>query len=94
MRAQWASRMSQLLARGGILICLEFPLYKEPNEPGPPWPLKGVHWDILARGGDGINVDDQDKSSDGNFRRLFHLKPERSYESGRGTDMISAWELK
>ncbi|KAJ6145495.1 hypothetical protein N7470_009390 [Penicillium chermesinum] len=94
MRSQWASRMAQLLAPGGVLVCLEFPLFKDPTETGPPWSLKGVHWDILARGGDGININLADNSSGGSFKRLLHVKPERSYESGKGTDMLSIWELK
>ncbi|KXG52039.1 Pyridoxal phosphate-dependent transferase, major region, subdomain 1 [Penicillium griseofulvum] len=54
MRAQWASRMAELLVPGGLLVCLEFPLFKDPSLLGPPWPLQGVHWNLLSEGGDGI----------------------------------------
>ena len=53
MREDWARRMSELLAPGGVLVCLEFPLWKGLSELGPPWSLKGVYWNLLAQGGDG-----------------------------------------
>ena len=46
--------MGELLAPEGVLVCLEFPNFKDPREPGPPWPVVGVYADILAEGGDGI----------------------------------------
>ncbi|KAK5993985.1 putative thiol methyltransferase 2 [Cladobotryum mycophilum] len=50
MRQDWARRMSQLLNPNGVLICLEFPLFRDLNELGPPWGLRGVYWDLLAKG--------------------------------------------
>ncbi|KAE8338033.1 hypothetical protein BDV24DRAFT_177144 [Aspergillus arachidicola] len=100
MRPQWAARMSQVVAPGGVLVCLEFPMYKDPTQPGPPWGLNGVHWDLLARGGDGIKnireeaeVDQVDQLP-GQFRRLQYHKPTRSYGAGRGTDMLNDSEAK
>ncbi|KAL4910300.1 hypothetical protein BDW74DRAFT_173758 [Aspergillus multicolor] len=83
-RPHWASRMAELLRPGGMLICLEFPMYKDPALPGPPWGVNGVHWELLAGGDAGI----------GRFTRRVYLKPERTFEVGRGTDMLSVWERK
>ncbi|KAI1414467.1 S-adenosyl-L-methionine-dependent methyltransferase [Hypoxylon sp. FL1857] len=97
MRKDWARRMSELLSPSGVLVCLEFPLYKELTAPGPPWGLKGVHWNILAEGGDGI-IDKESASEtgqlQGQFERIAYFKPQRSYEIGKGTDMFSVWKLK
>ncbi|CAG7928885.1 unnamed protein product [Penicillium olsonii] len=90
MRSRWASRMAHLLSTGGMLVCLEFPLYKDPSLLGPPWGLKGVHWNLLEEGGDGIVGSGKTTGeSDGRFRRALYIKPERSYEHGQGTDMLS-----
>jgi hypothetical protein len=93
--------MSELLAPSGVLVCLEFPLYKDFKLPGPPWPLReGIYWDLLVAGGDGILQDEeasrtavQSPSSGGSFVRLGYFKPERTYEIARGTDMLSIWGL-
>lgn len=100
MRPQWAARMGQLVRPDGLLVCLEFPTYKDPSLPGPPWGLNGVHWDLLARGGDGVtNIakEPEDIATgelSGLFRRLWYVKPTRSYESGKGTDMLSVYIRK
>lgn len=90
--------MSQLLHPGGLLVCLEFPMYKDTSLPGPPWGLNGVHWDLLARGGDGItNITKEEEDEDsgiqlsGQFRRAQYFRPIRSYPSGKGTDMLSIY---
>ncbi|KAF7591732.1 hypothetical protein BBP40_001176 [Aspergillus hancockii] len=100
LRPQWVARMEQLVALDGVLVCLEFPMYKSPTAPGPPWGLNGVHWDLLARGGDGLahigketEVDRADELP-GRFRRLLYRKPARSYEAGRGVDMLSVYAPK
>ncbi|KAJ5728078.1 hypothetical protein N7493_004408 [Penicillium malachiteum] len=98
MRSQWASRMADLLIPGGLLVCLEFPLFKDPDHPGPPWPLQGVHWNLLAEGGDGImyppTSDQKGDLGRVNFERKWYIKPERSYESGQGADMLSVYARK
>ena len=86
--------MADLLAPSGQLVCLEFPLFKDPKMPGPPWGLRGVHWDLLAEGGDGIVGEDVKREEKGVFERLLYLKPERSYANGKGTDMLSVWIKK
>lgn len=96
MRRPWANRMRQLLAPSGILVCLEFPLYKDPAAPGPPWSLRGVHWDLLAEGGSGV-LDGAETSGavgGGAFERILYIEPRETYEMGKGTDMLSVWKLK
>jgi hypothetical protein len=96
-RRDWSSRMASLLKKGGLLVCLEFPMYKDPKLPGPPWGLKGVHWDLLSRGGDGLAAGDageESGSSNGQFTRELYIKPERTYEMGKGTDMLSVYVRK
>lgn len=98
MRPKWASRMADLLSPTGMLVCLEFPLYKSPTLPGPPWGLNGVYWNLLVEGGTGIVSENGDGVSDGQtegqFLRLLHIKPARSYENGRGTDMLGVYVKK
>ncbi|RKK21513.1 hypothetical protein BFJ68_g17990 [Fusarium oxysporum] len=92
MRKDWGRRMSELLLPTGVLVCLEFPLYKDLKALGPPWGLRGVYWDILAQGGDGI-IDEPGEEIEparGSFERVFYSQPPRSYENGKGTDMIRA----
>ncbi|KAJ6181199.1 hypothetical protein N7519_011660 [Penicillium mononematosum] len=82
MRAQWASRMADLVFFGW------------PS--GPPWPLQGVHWNLLAESGDGILYPPKQEQQvgTGSFERKWYIKPERSYESGQGTDMLSIYARK
>jgi methyl halide transferase len=86
--------MHELLSPDGVLICLEFPLYKGLTLPGPPWGLKGVYWNLLAVGGDGIihePGEEETEKEEGPFRRVLYFKPPNSYEIGKGTDMLSVW---
>ncbi|KAF2279102.1 S-adenosyl-L-methionine-dependent methyltransferase [Westerdykella ornata] len=96
MRRLWARRMAELLKPGGLLVCLEFPLWKDLKAEGPPWGLKDVYWDLLACGGDGLVQDDGKEREPRNtenvqFVRELYLKPARSYKQGRGEDMLSVW---
>lgn len=101
MRRDWARRMGELLAPSGVLVCLEFPLYKDLKLPGPPWGLReGVYWDLLAGGGNGMIEDEEvakaatQGPAGGVFERVQYVKPPRSYEVAKGTDMLSVWTLK
>lgn len=96
MRKDWARRISELLSPSGVLVCLEFPLYKDLRDIGPPWGLAGVYWNILAQGGTGLISEPGEESGAhaGRFKRVLYFKPPRSYENGRGTDMVSVWSLK
>lgn len=92
--------MDDLLKPDGLLVCLEFPLYKDPKLPGPPWGLTGVHWDLLARGGNGLLEQlhvaerNDDHLLEGQFSRVLYVKPEESYAMRKGTDMLSVWRKK
>ena len=89
--------MVELVRPGGFLICLEFPLWKDNELPGPPWGLSGVYWDLLAEGGDGL-VNSNSAScvgaGKGSFERVQYIKPAVSFKQGRGTDMLSVWRRK
>ncbi|KZF23609.1 thiopurine S-methyltransferase family protein [Xylona heveae TC161] len=99
-RPQWANRMGQLTRSDGYLVCLEFPLFKDPALTGPPWGLNGVYWDLLVRGGDGVaNITKAAEAGSpeqlpGQFIRSQHTKPPRSYENGKGTDMVGIYIRK
>jgi hypothetical protein len=93
MRKDWGRRMRELVSPTGVLVCLEFPMYKDLKAVGPPWGLNGVHWNVLAAGKDGIihEPGEETGGQNGPFKRVVYLKPPRSYEAGRGADMISVW---
>jgi len=101
LRKAWARRMPELLKPTGILVCLEFPLYKNLDAPGPPWGLRGVYWNLLAQGGDGILSKPQYAAQDGQssgeielLMQVLRYKPDRTYDVGKAqeTDMISVWK--
>ncbi|EXJ70717.1 uncharacterized protein A1O5_05707 [Cladophialophora psammophila CBS 110553] len=100
LRRNWARRMQELLSPTGILVCLEFPLWKDLDAVGPPYGLNGVYWDLLADGGDGIlhgsgltgEKQAGQRGEEGPFKRVQYYKPDSSYSQGRGTDMVSVWK--
>lgn len=105
MRQRWGAQVADKLHPGGLLVCLEFPLYKDPTIEGPPWGVGGgVYWDVLIRGGKGIMDSNQPISQDvqdsqlendnGKFSRVLFVKPKRSHTTGKGTDMLSVWRRK
>jgi len=49
---------------------------------------------LLDEVGDVDGQDDNSRPDEGLFKRLIYVKPERSYEIGRGTDMLSVWVKK
>jgi len=54
MRKHWATQVADKLHPGGLLMCLEFPLYKDPKiERATVGVSSGVYWDMLVRGGRG-----------------------------------------
>lgn len=58
-RSKWAARMSQLLAPSGYLICIEFPLGKDPAADSPPHSLSSALYEqLLARPGEEVTYDD------------------------------------
>lgn len=101
MRLDWAHRMKQLLAPSGILVCLEFPLYKDLAAIGPPYGLNGVYWDLLAEGRNGLMGRRQSDGDDTRLpieevklERVLYYHPSRTYKVGEGTDMVSVWMQK
>ncbi|KAG9196461.1 hypothetical protein G6011_01582 [Alternaria panax] len=98
MRKDWAERMKTLLSPIGVLVCLEFPMWKPLKDQGPPWGLNGVHWNLLADGANGLfdesgNLLGNDQE-EGSFERVVYWKPPFSFKQSRGDDMLSVWRLK
>lgn len=103
IRPQWASRMVQLLAPGGVLICLEFPTHKPPKSGGPPFSLPPtVHEELLKRPGEEIQYDEEGKvvstdraDSDKALVKVAHWKPKRTHQvgiiNGEIKDRVSVW---
>ncbi|RPA79062.1 S-adenosyl-L-methionine-dependent methyltransferase, partial [Ascobolus immersus RN42] len=76
-RPDWAQRMSELVKKGGNLICLEFPLGKPAETQGPPWGVtEEAYAEILSAVG---------------FKRLERYEPEKVHEIGKGKTMLSKW---
>lgn len=101
MRRDWSRRMGELVAPSGVLICLQFPMYKDLKLAGPPWGLReSIYLDLLASGGDGMIDEDAAPQAatrgteGGGFERVAYIKPPRSYEVAKGTDMLSVWAPK
>jgi len=87
-RPKWAARMKSLLKPGGLLICLEFPLYKDPATGGPPFGLTSeIYCDLL-----GSASSDGADGSDVVLERIVHEKPKRFHAISKETDMITIWK--
>ncbi|KAI1756373.1 S-adenosyl-L-methionine-dependent methyltransferase [Xylaria castorea] len=104
MRPAWASKMKSLLSPGGRLVCLEFPSEKKSNEPGPPWAAPPTEYlGYLSNPGSqpqtdehgGVIAEQTEPPVPGGLKRLLHMKPERTHESGtkdgRVQDYVSVW---
>lgn len=101
MRSKWARRMSDLLAPTGHLICLEWPLGKDPKDGGPPHGLSSqLYEQLFLRPGQEVSYDDQgfaistssEQVADGALVREARYMPERTHEAGQGKDHISIWK--
>lgn len=87
-RTKWAARMKGLLKPGGLLICLEFPLYKDPATGGPPFGLTSeVYRGLLGTAGSG-----DAGGNDVVLERIVHEKPKRFHAISKETDMITVWK--
>ena len=100
MRPAWAKRMSELLAPTGHLICLEFPLSKEPHTGGPPHGVTAeLYEQLLYRPGRDVGYDPkgyvvEDRSvakGEGALVRIDRWLAERTHEAGMGKDHVSIW---
>jgi methyl halide transferase len=91
--------MSNLLSSSGRLICLEFPLYKEPELGGPPFAVrKETYEQHLSRPGETLKYENglvvpstETASNKDGLVQLARWKPERTHKIGEGTDHISVW---
>lgn len=80
MRQKWAARMAELITPGtGLLVCLEYPLFRPAEAGGPPHGIKSEDYDRLLRG---------------KFEKVMHYMPVRTHKVGEGSDMISVWRRK
>jgi methyl halide transferase len=105
LRPNWSKRYGELLAPDGLVVCLEFPTYKEPSSGGPPWALPPkIYAAHLPRPGkelpyaeDGELVESEiGEPSKNGLRRIAHFQPKRTHEigyskDGKVTDWISVW---
>jgi hypothetical protein len=98
--------MSQLLAPGGQLICLEFPSGKPLSLQGPPWGVwPEVYEALLEHPGEPIEYADDGSVKSDSVPRLPHpdglhrvclVKPQRTHKAGTNEDgsvrdFISVW---
>ncbi|KAH6621852.1 S-adenosyl-L-methionine-dependent methyltransferase [Boeremia exigua] len=103
LRPAWASRIAALLAKDGVLICLEFPTHKPASSGGPPWSLPPtVHSELLKQPGaeiaydeGGVVVASERGEGPGALRRVAHYVPARTHDVGvvKGVvrDSVSVW---
>ena len=100
MRPSWAKRMTQLLAPDGNLVCLEFPLGKEPRTGGPPHGLnKQLYEQLLDHPGREVAYNDggwviEDRSlykADDALEKMDRWFAERTHPVGQGKDHVSIW---
>ena len=103
LRPSWSRRMSQLLAPTGHLICLEWPLGKDPATGGPPHGLTSdLYVRLFNQPGREIKYDASGKVAEGNddrqadnaLVRVAHSRPTRTHDAGKDTDYVSIWKHK
>jgi SAM-dependent methyltransferase len=101
LRPKWSKKMSELLAPGGSLICLEFPLAKSPKAGGPPHGLSSELYVQLFKqpgeeveyGEDGhVKFNDSQLNEQSGLSRVAHWQPSRTHQVGQGTDKVSIWQ--
>jgi len=80
LRTKVAARMAELLHEGdGLLVALEYPLFRPKDTGGPPH---------------GITSKDYDELFGEQFDKMLHYMPERTHKVGEGSDMVSVWKRK
>lgn len=96
--------MSQLLAKDGKLICLEFPTHKPATSGGPPFSLPPtVHVELLKRPGEeisynegGVVVATERSPGKAALVRVAHYTPQRTHDvaviKGVVRDCVSVWQ--
>jgi hypothetical protein len=98
--------MSELLATDGRLVCLEWPLHKDPSAGGPPWGLSAeVYLAHLAHPGEEFRCGADGKlvpgevdrpTAETGLKRLARYQPARTHKAGydgegKVIDYISVW---
>lgn len=104
LRPAWARRMSELLAEDGSLVCLEWPLQKDPKQGGPPHGLTSrLYVELLKSPGDDVQYDANGfvvdtghvkDRPDTMLERRSHYEPLVTHEATQGQDSISIWKHK
>lgn len=101
LRPRWAKRMSRLVGPTGKLICLEWPLGKDPKQGGPPFGVTPELFEgLLSRPGEQVKYDEagvlvRDSSgsrSDVGLVKVDRFMPSRTHESTKGNDHVSIWQ--
>lgn len=92
--------MKQLLGSNGLIICIEFPTYKDPSTGGPPFSLPPqVYYEHLSHPGKDVPYDEYGHVKTGSvedegpavLERIAHYQPTRTHKVGKGTDWVSIW---
>lgn len=101
MRPKWAARMGELLSPSGHLICMEYPLGKDPKLGGPPHGLEHELYEQLfahpgrevAYNDTGHVCEDRSGSKAGNaLVKVAEWTPENTFEWLKGKVMVSIWQ--
>lgn len=101
LRPKWAARMSKLLAPTGRLICIEYPLGKDPKTGGPPHGLeRELYEQLFAKPGEEVRYNDsghvcEDRSGDKTASALVKVEdwqPPRIFDDQKGQIMVSVWK--
>lgn len=101
LRPQWAARMSQLLSPTGRLICVEFPLGKDPKLGGPPHGLEHeLYEQLLAKPGQEVSYnisghvceDRSGERTDNALQKIDEWLPSEIFDGQqKGQVMVSVW---
>lgn len=80
LRTAWAKRIAELVKpSSGLLICLEYPLFRPAGTGGPPH---------------GIKSEDYERLLSDKFEKVMYYMPKRTHEVGIGSDMVGVWRRK
>lgn len=103
LRPKWSEQMSDLLAPGGSLLCLMFPLEKSPKAGGPPHGLSSELYEQLLSqpgkeveyGEDGhvkaVEPGELEVDDETGLFRVAYIDASNPHEAGHGEDMFSIW---
>ncbi|EME82590.1 uncharacterized protein MYCFIDRAFT_196111 [Pseudocercospora fijiensis CIRAD86] len=100
MRPQWARRMRDLLSPSGHLVCLQWPLGKDPKEGGPPHALTNdLYVELFKSPGEDVEYGEDGKAKEtdrevgpSGLVRVKHYRPERTHPAGQTSDYVSIWK--